>query len=602
MNGMNGMSTTSKPCSKLRKTDSVHCNLLLDTCLHLGDFSAKFAKQLTKYVGVNQTSNLFSAARILHNPLDNNLDNNNNTLDINQVWFQAPEEWTNSDQIQQCLQLMMREPGAQRWQARIGTSRKADEVARMKSNKKSSASGTVNTPWMGVKTMVVSNSSAHLKNVPDEWLTLIGSPKFSQLTSLDLSFCRKVTDTGIVRLAKECPQLIELNLHYCHSLDNQSVIAVAQNCPMLKSLNLSIGILTNELDDESITALANCKQLTNLNLSNCEEITDASVTKVAQSCTSLTNLNLYGCEKLTDASVIAVSQNCPELKVLSLENCPAITDASITLIAQGCMQLTVLSLSWCQEITSTSVVKIAQCCPKLVNLNLEDCNHINDESLIAVAYGCTRLTHLNIGGCNNITDTSVVAIAQQCNRLVNLNLESSAPARITGESIISVAQHCTLLTALNISNINITDAVVINLAERCKQMKEIHLNGCTQLTDAGIIAVVTSCNQLTILFAESCINISSESLMAIAEHCNTQLIYLSVGMREERDQPQILSKASVIAVLQQCTQLKTFGLSACWETYEQFTQEERNELKEKYKQVNIGWYGGNAVGGVGNIH
>jgi membrane-bound lytic murein transglycosylase A len=27
-------------------------------------------------------------------------------------------------------------------------------------------------------------------------------------------------------------------------------------------------------------------------------ITDASVTKVAQSCTSLTNLNLYGCEKL----------------------------------------------------------------------------------------------------------------------------------------------------------------------------------------------------------------------------------------------------------------------------------------------------------------
>ena len=72
--------------------------------------------------------------------------------------------------------------------------------------------------------------------VTDEWLDLVGSGKFSQLTSLNLSNCGKITDAGVIQLAHKCSQLTSLDLTWCESITDACVMHLRQTYPRLTIL------------------------------------------------------------------------------------------------------------------------------------------------------------------------------------------------------------------------------------------------------------------------------------------------------------------------------------------------------------------------------
>ena len=55
----------------------------------------------------------------------------------------------------------------------------------------------------------------------------------------------------------------------------------------------------------NVSLASGCKQVTALDLGNCE-ITDAAVVAVASECKQLAMLHLACCSKITDAAVVAV--------------------------------------------------------------------------------------------------------------------------------------------------------------------------------------------------------------------------------------------------------------------------------------------------------
>ena len=97
--------------------------------------------------------------------------------------------------------------------------------------------------------------------------------KCTQLSSLNLEGCEKISDAAAVALASWCPQLVTLDLGACHNITDAAVVAVASGCP----------------------------QLSLLILEDCDKITDAAVVAVASGCPLLTTLDLQGCE-ITDAA------------------------------------------------------------------------------------------------------------------------------------------------------------------------------------------------------------------------------------------------------------------------------------------------------------
>ena len=61
-----------------------------------------------------------------------------------------------------------------------------------------------------------------------------------------------------------------------------------------------------------------CPQLSSVDLSDCDQITDACVIALSQGCPQLSSLNLSGCNEITDACVTALSQGYPQLMISNL--------------------------------------------------------------------------------------------------------------------------------------------------------------------------------------------------------------------------------------------------------------------------------------------
>ena len=169
----------------------------------------------------------------------------------------------------------------------------------------------------------------HGKSITDKSILAVANNCNTNLQSLNVSLCTKISDVGITIIAERCRNLKHLNLWRCANITNNSIIKVATNCTQLLSLKVC----------------------------NIPKITDASIIKVATNCTQLLLLNVTHVPKITDASIYAISENCTSLTALDAMACYLITGSNI----HNLIYLNTLNLGWCNSITSANVIKIAKC-------------------------------------------------------------------------------------------------------------------------------------------------------------------------------------------------------------------------------------------------
>ena len=82
-------------------------------------------------------------------------------------------------------------------------------------------------------------------------------------------------------------------------------------------------VLPHKPGNHLVVALAeHCPQLTDVNFSFCNQLTDASVVALAEHCPQLTYVDFSGCNQLTDTSVVALAKHC--------RSCPTPTSAFAT--------------------------------------------------------------------------------------------------------------------------------------------------------------------------------------------------------------------------------------------------------------------------------
>ena len=157
--------------------------------------------------------------------------------------------------------------------------------------------------------------------------------------------------------------------------------------------------------------------LTNLNLSSCENLTDAILTTIAQKYHQITYLKLSWCNTLSTPNI-----SLERLMILELDNCPNLTDAAIRIIFQDCPclvgfylsnsnqnifpiasnSLATLALGNCPNLNSTTVSTIIQECPNLTIFYLYECDNLTNLKISSnnlktlVLYGCINLSNVCI--------------------------------------------------------------------------------------------------------------------------------------------------------------------------------------------------------------
>ncbi|XP_041348601.1 dynein regulatory complex subunit 6-like isoform X2 [Gigantopelta aegis] len=336
-----------------------------------------------------------------------------------------------------------------------------------------------------------------------------------------------VTDKVATRLLfKARPYMIHLNLRGCHHLTKPTFITVSE-----------------------------CRNIQDLNLSECLGLDDETLKLMAKGCKILLYLNVSH-TNLTDASLRALAKYCWNLQFLSLAFCCKFTDRGLLYLASGkCnRKLEYLDVSGCLQITPEGFRNLANGCSNLQSLILNEFPTLNDECIMAIAEKCTKLHSVSFLGSPLLTDEPFKKLASHKNlRVIKLD----GNHRISDAALKIIGKQCLGLEHLYMTDCQrITDSALKALVG-CKNLRVVNLADCVRISDSGVRHLVEGqcASQLRELNLTNCIRVGDMAMVNIHKRCHC-LTYLSVCFCEH------ISEAGV-ELLGQTHSLISLDISGC---------------------------------------
>ncbi|KAL4172094.1 hypothetical protein KRP22_007268 [Phytophthora ramorum] len=228
-------------------------------------------------------------------------------------------------------------------------------------------------------------ASLNLKNclhIGDEAMVLVG--KYGgNLVKLNLKGLRKVSDRGVMEIAKGCPSVTNISLSG-RNITAQTFKLLGKMCRKLRVLDVS-----ERQDLETPACFMNLvsrttrgiyppNPLRRIDLS-ATNVCDSGVSVLAAACRQLECINLSKCAQITDFAAEALASRCFQLKVLLLANTRGITDRTLTALAFTKIPLEVLDLSGNTRVTDEGILALSTSCQQIQELRLKGCDRLSQK-------------------------------------------------------------------------------------------------------------------------------------------------------------------------------------------------------------------------------
>lgn len=267
------------------------------------------------------------------------------------------------------------------------------------------------------------------------WQDVIFSHIFRYLSLSDISRCSRVSKL-----------FCELCLNFfkvCHLLDcsmvangGRRITETAFTRITLQSCHLKVLILENCKNICSDAALVllfrRNPQLSCLDLSGCNGLTNKCLVDVGESCAKLNKIYLRECRWVSPAGVMSVALSCKLLQVVDLSGCWEVNDDCLTVLVKSCPEISELSVNGCYGITDHSLHIVSRHLPKLTRLELNGCWRVTNYAVQMVGEYCRELRWLRVKDCRDISDASLARLRV---RGVDINVAAiTAPSLILGGS------------------------------------------------------------------------------------------------------------------------------------------------------------------------
>ncbi|KAI4491920.1 PREDICTED: F-box/LRR-repeat protein 7-like [Polistes canadensis] len=200
-------------------------------------------------------------------------------------------------------------------------------------------------------------------NIEDSGLVLTLS-RMPQLACLYLRRCVRITDASFVAIASYCGNLRQLSVSDCAKITDFGVREVAARLgPSLRYF--SVGKCDRVSDAGLLVVARHCYKLRYLNARGCEALSDSATSALARGCPRLRALDIGKCD-IGDATLEALSTGCPNLKKLSLCGCERITDAGLEALAYYVRGLRQLNIGECPRVTWVGYRAVKRYCRRCV--------------------------------------------------------------------------------------------------------------------------------------------------------------------------------------------------------------------------------------------
>ncbi|OCF33098.1 hypothetical protein I317_01898 [Kwoniella heveanensis CBS 569] len=160
---------------------------------------------------------------------------------------------------------------------------------------------------------------------------------------------------------------------------------------------------------------------------------------------------------------------------------PTITD-DLILGLSACTRVERLTLTGAANLSPDVIMSAVMCMPQLQAADFSGVMAVDDDVVEELATRCSKLQAINISECRLVGDKGVLALAKHSKLLRRAKFQQCY--RITDKSLIPLVQSCRLLLELDLQDVlTITNAVVHSIFLHLTYLRDLRLNGCTQLTE-----------------------------------------------------------------------------------------------------------------------
>ena len=148
------------------------------------------------------------------------------------------------------------------------------------------------------------------------------------------------------------------------------------------------------------------------------------ITYLANNCRNLNNIRIYHCRDITNQSIYAISQYCIHLQSIDITSCRDIDDTGIIKLAQSCIYITKFIKQNCLNITNNSINILLQYSNiNIKYIDLSDCKLINITVLIPLlVIHASSLQQIDIRGCTQITTEHILYLIYNHNSIYMIGI------------------------------------------------------------------------------------------------------------------------------------------------------------------------------------
>ncbi|XP_008409613.1 F-box/LRR-repeat protein 13 isoform X2 [Poecilia reticulata] len=303
------------------------------------------------------------------------------------------------------------------------------------------------------------------------------------VTHLNLRGCQS-TKWSSLKYISECKNLQELNLSECLAISDMMIQRITEGCQCLLYLNLSYTLITNQ----SLRAIiSNCRSLQYLGLAHCCRFTDEGFLTLAteEGGRNLMHLDLTGCIQMTPKGFEYISAGCPSLKEVVMNDMPSLSDTCLLVLLSKRCTLSSISLLGC-PLLSNIALKIIAKVANLKSFSIEGNYQVTEASWEVLCGFSTALSKLHVVDCNGMTDEGMKYVSS----LRHLNyLDISLCSRVSDVGIkwLTEGSSANKLQHLGISQCGlITEFSIKRIARRLQKLFHLNLSYCEKVTDQAL--------------------------------------------------------------------------------------------------------------------
>ncbi|CAH9083197.1 unnamed protein product [Cuscuta epithymum] len=199
---------------------------------------------------------------------------------------------------------------------------------------------------------------------------------FPNLRILSIKGACRITDSALTSIVASAPFLQSINLGQCSLLTHMCIEIISNSLGgLLKELYINECLMIDVMS--AIPALKKLKCLEVLSVARIQTVCDKFVSEIMEGFgQNLKELDLFDCDNLTDSSMKAIGDACANLRSLNISNLQKLTDRGIQFLTNGCRSIQRLYLQrndFSDEALAAYIEASGQC---LKELSLNNCSKI----------------------------------------------------------------------------------------------------------------------------------------------------------------------------------------------------------------------------------